>query len=337
MKSFLFGATALIYASMANVGAIAYEVKEVGSLHIGGKTATLSSLPAREIVFSPGSPPVKVDPNGEFEVGQMYASYVKLAAPISPYPILFWHGGGLTGVTWETKPDGASGWQQFVLAAGYDTYVSDAVERGRASWARYPEIYKSEPFFRTKKEAWTLFRIGTAYEVGGARVAYPDTKFPVASFDQFMKQSVPRWATNDELIQQAYDAYVKTVCPCILVVHSQAGNFAFTAALNNPSKIKALIAIEPSGFPEIGKVDLTTLKDVPHLFVYGDHLVGPFWEKVFANATQYRNALASSGVKADLISLPSMGIVGNSHMLMMDSNSDQIAKLVTDWLAENVK
>ncbi len=74
--------------------------------------------------------------------------------------MLMWHGGGLTGVTWETKPDGGAGWEQFFLTKGHDVYVSDAVERGRASWARYPEIFKGEPFFRTKKEGWELFRIG---------------------------------------------------------------------------------------------------------------------------------------------------------------------------------
>ena len=73
---------------------------------------------------------------------------------------MLWHGGGLTGVTWETKPDGKPGWQMFFLNAGHDVYVSDAVERGRASWARYPEIFKTEPLFRTKKEAWEVFRIG---------------------------------------------------------------------------------------------------------------------------------------------------------------------------------
>ena len=57
-----------------------------------------------------------------------------------------WHGGGLSGVTWETKPDGKPGWQNYFLKAGHDVYVSDAVERGRASWARYPEIFKTEPF-----------------------------------------------------------------------------------------------------------------------------------------------------------------------------------------------
>ena len=33
---------------------------------------------------------------------QMYVQYTELAEPVCPYPILMWHGGGLTGVTWET-------------------------------------------------------------------------------------------------------------------------------------------------------------------------------------------------------------------------------------------
>jgi pimeloyl-ACP methyl ester carboxylesterase len=33
-------------------------------------------------------------------------------------------------------------------------------------------------------------------------------------------------------------------CP---YMHSQGGNFGFTAALNAPDKIKALVAVEPSG------------------------------------------------------------------------------------------
>ena len=28
-----------------------------------------------------------------------------------------------------------------------------------------------------------------------------------------------------------------------------------------------------------------------------------------------------------------MGIAGNTHMLMMDKNSDEIAKLIKEWLA----
>jgi hypothetical protein len=33
------------------------------------------------------------------------------------------------------------------------------------------------------------------------------------------------------------------------------------------------------------------------------------------------------------VQLPAHGITGNSHMIMMDRNSDQVAALVQGWLA----
>ena len=312
-----------------------YMIKEVGSFHVGGRTVALSGMPTSDVVFSPGAPAIKVDPNGEFEAEQMYVQYVKLAQPKAKVPILLWHGGGLTGVTWETKPDGKPGWQQFFLNAGYDVYVSDAVERGRASWARYPEIFKSPPMFRTKKEAWELFRIGPSYEIGGQRVAFEGQQFPIEAFDQFAKQGVPRWVTNDEATQKAYDALVEKVCPCVVVVHSQGGNFGFNAALAAPDKIKALVAIEPSGAPEPAKVDVSKLKDVPHLIVWGDFRDKvAVWQRLPIAPTKYRDALVAAGGKADVFDLPVMGIKGNTHMLMMDRNSDDVAKLIHDWIAK---
>jgi pimeloyl-ACP methyl ester carboxylesterase len=314
-----------------------YLVKEIGSFHIGGRTVTLSNLPIREIVFSPGQSPTKVDPNGEFEVEQMYVQYVKLAKPQSKLPILLWHGGGLSGVTWETTPDGKPGWQEFFLRAGYDVYVSDAVERGRASWARYPEIFKSEPFFRTKKEAWEMFRIGPSYEVGGRRTTFEGVRFPVDAFDQFFKQGVPRWATNDAATQQAYDALVQKVCPCIIITHSQGGNFGLTAALHAPDKVKALISVEPAGAPDPAKADLTKVKGIPHLYVWGDNLDKvAVWAKFTQAPTKYREALVAAGGKVDVLSLPAAGIKGNSHMMMMDTNSDEIAELINQWIRKNL-
>ncbi len=322
----------------AHQGGSSYAVAEVGSMHVGGKSVTLSGLPTREIVYSPGSPVVKINPNGDFEAEQMYVQYIKQAAPKAKYPLLMWHGGGLTGVTWETKPDGLPGWQQFFLKAGHDVYVSDAVERGRASWSRYPEIFKSEPFFRTKKDAWKLFRIGPtdSYKTDPAlRVKYDNTQFDVRAFDQFAKQSVPRWSTNDAPIQAAYDQLVQKVCPCVILVHSQGGNFAFTAALRAPDKIKAIVAIEPSGAPDPQKTDLSALKSIPHLFVWGDHLEkNSFWNSVSGQMRNYNQAVAKQGGVSEWVFLPQLGMNGNSHMLMMDRNSDQVAELIQSWMGK---
>jgi hypothetical protein len=101
-----------ILATVVSVPACAdILLKEIGSFHIGGHEAVLSGQPTKEVSFTAGMAPVKVDPNGQFEIEQMYVQYFKLAAPKFRYPLLMWHGGGLTGVTWETKPDGKPGWQ----------------------------------------------------------------------------------------------------------------------------------------------------------------------------------------------------------------------------------
>lgn len=330
MKLVLAAAALLLAGGPAG----AVDIAEIGSFHVGGRMVTLDGLPKKEIVFSPGAPPLTVDPNGEFAVEQMYVQYVKQVSPKARYPLLLWHGGGLSGVTWETKPDGKPGWQDFFMKAGHDVYVSDAVERGRASWARYPEVFKTEPLFRTQKEAWELFRFGPAYDPDPAqRAAFPGVQFPTEALGQFMKQGVPRWATNDVPTQAAYDALVKKVCPCVIVTHSQGGNFGFTAALHAPDKVKALVSIEPSGAPDPAKVDIAALKGVPHLVVYGDYLdKNAFWQRVAPVPLAYRAALAAQGGVAELVELPKMGITGNTHMLMMDRNSDQVAGLVQDWM-----
>src|SRR5262249_60880756 len=170
---------ALVSADLAEAQSIT--VAEMGSFHVGGRAVSLTGLPIRDVVFTAGSAPIKVDPNGDFEVEQMYVGYTKLAQPKARYPLLLWHGGGLTGVTWETKPDGKAGWQLFFLRAGHDVDVSDAVERGRASWARYPGLFTSGPLFRTKKQAWQDFRIGAARSSRPhprQRGALPGRRFP---------------------------------------------------------------------------------------------------------------------------------------------------------------
>jgi pimeloyl-ACP methyl ester carboxylesterase len=312
-------------------------VAEVGSFHVGGRSVSLTGLPIRDVVFTAGSAPVKVDPNGDFEVEQMYVNYTKLAQPKARYPLLLWHGGGLTGVTWETKPDGKPGWQMFFLRAGHDVYVSDAMERGRSSWARYPEIFTSEPLFRTKKQAWEDFRIGAvgSYKLHPAdRVALPGQLFPIDAFEQFMKQAVPRWATTDVQIQAAYNELVQKVCPCVIVTHSQGGNFGFNAALAAPDKVKALVSLEPTGAP---KPEATggKLKGVPHLVVWGDFIdQSDIWKRFVPASQRYAEALRADGGVADWWELPKLGITGNGHMMMMDKNSDQVAQLVQRWLTD---
>jgi pimeloyl-ACP methyl ester carboxylesterase len=312
------------------------EVRDIGSMHVGGRSASLDGLPPQEIRFSPGGPVVRIDPNGDFEIEQMYVQYVRLARPRARHPLLLMHGGGLCGTMYETKPDGRPGWQRWFLQAGHDVFVADAVERGRASWARSPQFFQGEPVFRTKAEAWELFRIGAEGSWAGAvrsSAAHPDTLFPVAAFDQFMKQSMPRWASTEAAVQAAYNTLARLHGPFVVVTHSQGGNFAFAMALAHPEKIRAIVAVEPSGFPDPASNDLARLAGIPHLMVWGDHLqASAVWRQVRPRLAGYRAALVAAGVDVEDLDLPALGIAGNSHLPMMDSNSDGVAARIQAWM-----
>jgi len=308
----------LLVAGCATQAPIA--LRDMGSFHVGGREVTVSGKPVKEVVFTPGGVPAKIDPNGTYVVESMYVQYFLPASRRGAVPLLMWHGGGLTGVTYETTPDGREGWLNWYVKHGWDVYSSDAVERGRAGWAMYPEIFKSEPLFLPKSDPYVRFRMA-------------GSQFPVEAYDNFMRQVVPRWTTTDEATIAAYTALVDRVCPCVLLFHSQAGQFGFRVAQARPDKIKALIAVEPAGQGDPRQVD--RLKAIPTLFVYGDNIEKDArWPQIRKNGVAFADAMRAAGAKVEVVDLPQAGIRGNSHMLMMDRNNLQVAALIQEWLAK---
>ena len=48
----------------------------------------------------------------------------------------------------------------------------------------------------------------------------------------------------------------------------------------------------------------------------------------------FAKLIRDAGGSVDFVNLPEQGIKGNSHMIMMDRNSDEVAGLIQNWLAE---
>ncbi len=330
--------TILILLCAAALGACAQapiQLERMGSFHIGGREVAISGKPVREVVFTPGGVPAKVDPNGVYQVEQMYVQYFVPAAPRGALPLLMWHGGGLTGVTYETTPDGREGWLNYFLKRGWAVYNSDAVERGRSGWAMYPDVFKGEPIFLTKENPFERFRIGAgpgSYNKDLEKMKLlPGSQFPKEGYDNFTRQGVPRWTTTDDAIIAAYTELVDKVCPCVVLVHSQSGQFGFRVAQARPDKVKALVLVEPAGVGDRKRVD--RLRNVPMLAVYGDYIdQDARWPKIRANGVGFLVEAGKHGARYDVIDLPKIGIRGNSHMIMMDRNSDQVAGVIQDWL-----
>ena len=178
-------------------------------------------------------------------------------------------------------------------------------------------------------DPWERFRIGPigSWNADKAkRVTYPGTQFPTDAYEQFMKQGVPRWLTTDKQIVAAYIELVDKVCPCVVLVHSQSGTFGFKALEARPDKVKALVAVEPARGGDKGKV--ASIKNTPVLMIYGDNAKDhPRWSKIRQGGVDYAGALKAAGGSVDVVDLPDAGIKGNSHMMMMDKNSGQVADL----------
>jgi pimeloyl-ACP methyl ester carboxylesterase len=307
-------------------------LRGMGSFHIGGRVIEITGQPIKEVVFTPGGVPAKIDPNGKYQVEQLYVQYFLPQHRRGRLPLLLWHGGGLTGVTYETKPDGGEGWLTYFIRKGWDTYISDAVERGRAGWTN---TFKGDPLFLPLGDPWERFRIGPPgswNDDKAKRASYPGVQFPIDAYEQFMKQAVPRWTTTDEQIVAAYVELVDKVCPCVVMVHSQSGSFGYKVLEARPQKIKALVAVEPTLGGDRNKVE--AIKATPILVLYGDNAKGhPRWSKIRQGGVDYAAVLKSAGGSIDVIDLPDVGIKGNSHMVMMDKNSDAVAELIQKWLA----
>lgn len=306
-------------------------LRSIGSFHVGGQRKTLRGLPVEEIRLAVGAAARTVDPNGSYMSGQMYVQYYLQQQAVSPWPIVLWHGGGMTGANWEATPDGRPGWLQRLLESGFDVYVCDAVERGRAGWSRWPDIYQHPPLFRTMEEGWDMFRMGPAHADGRAEPkAHAGQQFPTDAFEAFAAQWVPRWADHEAMTLQAYEAFLEKIGPCVLMAHSQGGGLALTMATRRPDLLKAVVAVEPSGAPQ----ELPQTPTYPaYLMVWGDHVhEHPVWCKYRARVDEHQQQLRAIGAKAETLDLPQRGIAGNSHFPMLDRNSDQVLDGILQWL-----
>jgi pimeloyl-ACP methyl ester carboxylesterase len=310
-------------------------LKDMGSFHVGGRLVTLSGKPVHDVLLTPGGVPTHVDPNGTYQVEQMYVQYFIPQTQRGAVPLLLWHGGGLTGVTWETTPDGREGWETWFVRQGWPVYVSDAVERGRAGFAG-PDIFKGDPLFLTTANPFERFRIGAgagSYNADPAlRKFMPNSQFPAEGYDAFTKQVVPRWTTTDDAILAAYIAEIDRVCPCVILFHSQGGQFGFRAAQARPDKVRALVAVEPAAIGDPAQA--AALKSIPILFVYGDNIpLDARWPTMHQTGIAWAEQLRAAGADVEVIELPEHGIHGNSHMMMMDRNNLQVGGVIQDWLA----
>jgi pimeloyl-ACP methyl ester carboxylesterase len=328
-----------VVAALVGVGVAAAQeeplsVAKQGSFFVGGRTETVAD-------------------GNDITVDQMYVQYqVPESLSSQPKPaVVLIHGCCLSAKSWEETPDGRMGWSDYFVRNGYPTYLIDQVTRARSGFD--PSVFQqvqngAKPpsalpniLVIGHQAAWTAFRFGPAYGT-----PYDDEQFPTAYADEFFKQMIP----DLNLMLGPYSGPNPTfnnlaglanqTGGAILIGHSESGFFPEDAALVDPSSIRGMVTIEPGGSCTTANplnVALTPdqivkLAKIPTLILYGDHLSGGFAKSYADCHDVYLPQIVAAGGDITFVSLPDMGIFGNSHMMMLDKNNLDIADIVMDWI-----
>lgn len=309
-------------------------IADQGSFFIGGRDVHSTTL----------STVAQYPPVGTITVGQVYVRY-QVPVGATPTKLVFIHGCCLTGKTWETTPDGRMGWDEYVVRKGYAAYVVDQAARGRS--AADPSAIDSVKLGKTAPEqlpdvfsaghegAWTIFRFGPEYPK-----SYEGMRFPITAIDEFWKQMVPDWSralTTPNPTVPALSQLAERLQRTVLVSHSQSGNYPFQALSLSAKGIAGVVAIEPGTCPD-ASADVRPYLHVPILILWGDYVaLSPRWAPRLKACQAFAAAVNAGGGTVEHVELPALGIRGNSHMLMQDTNSLEIADWVLGWLTRHLK
>jgi hypothetical protein len=218
--------------------------------------------------------------------------------------------------------------------SGFDATILNEIKLGKRPGSDMPEIRTA-----THEIAWLLFRFGPSMGK-----AFSDEQFPVEAFEEFGKQVIPdlnaQLPTPNPTWTNLSGLAIK-LKGAVLMGHSESGFFPEQTALINPTDIKALITIE-TGCPALNSDQIASLAKIPTLVVFGDHLgdvptMPTMWKERFESCAKFVEQVNAAGGDATMMHLPKYGQFGNSHMLMQDKNSNQVADLILKWIDEHVE
>ena len=327
-------------------------IQEQGSFAVGG---TVVTAPGTFDPIGQGAYTPTPDPKGQTLHGDH--AYVFYQTPVNArrLPLVFWHGHGESGKTWETTPDGREGFQTIFLRRRFPVYVIDQPRRGRAGRSTAPGTVPATP----DEQMWFgIFRLGVWPTL------YPGVQFSrdSSALNQFFRQMVPNTGPYDVAVNTAaVAALFEKIGPGILVTHSQSGTLGWRTVITSRN-VRAVASFEPGGdflFPEgeapampfagrtftpptIPMSDFMQFTKVPIVVYYGDNIpeqpsTNPGQEqwRVFRDvARRWRDVVNRHGGDVTLVDLPALGIRGNTHFPMSDLNNGEVANHLAGWLQQ---
>jgi pimeloyl-ACP methyl ester carboxylesterase len=187
--------------------------------------------------------------------GSMYVEVWEPRRIRHPYPLVFMHGAGQTGMYWQQTPDGRPGWAYYLMEQGYVVYMVDFPARGRSIHVPGIDgeltIRSAERICCDEVAAYT-----NGKEYGKWPRADRVSQWPGSGvigdpvFDAFYKTQVEFVGGASEVIRDAMIALLDRIgSPVVLIAHSQGGGIVWPVADARPQLVKGIIGLEPDGPP----------------------------------------------------------------------------------------
>jgi pimeloyl-ACP methyl ester carboxylesterase len=274
----------------------------------------------------------------------MYVQYRIPAQQNHKFPIILAHGGGLTGSTYETTPDGREGWATYFARNGFAVYEVDFPGRGRSGYdptiinqAKAQNDISILPVFRrtTNESAWTAFRFGPQN-----LVPFPGVQYPLDAIDQLSAQGVPygevTLSGGSGTWAPALADLLDKIGPAIVLVHSQSGPIADMVVGLRPQLVKATVNVEGNQLTIPTDAQIAAYRNVPDLELFGDN-VDPSFTARYEGRKAVVTRITNAGGDAQIIKLPEIGLQGNTHMMMQDKTNLQIADYIIKWIDTKTK
>ena len=201
-------------------------------------------------------------PDGKATIDQAHVLYMLPVKRLHGTPLVFIPGAGQTITNFLSTPDGRPGWAKLFVDQGWAVYLMDQPGRGASGYnhdaygpaARQPPSFVQQRFTATqnygpepgKPMGWPQAKLHSQWP--GTGVAGD----PV--FDQFYASQVESVAggVSARLVAEAGAALLDRIGPAVIITHSQSGAFGWAIGEARPDKVRAIVAVEPSGPPFFG-------------------------------------------------------------------------------------
>ena len=137
-------------------------------------------------------------------------------------------------------------------------------------------------------------------------------------------------------------ALVERLGGAVVVTHSQSGIMGhhMTRILKEHGKLgmlKGLMTLEGSCSLTNSGLTAADFDNIPYMALKGDYTAISTQCQETVDAINARRAAKQGTAKADYLKLDEMGILGVTHMMMLDKQNLKIADVMLDWVGKNIK